>query len=538
MKTRIFIIAAFALLFSSCLLENDMSYPKYEANIKEFEVEGQVSVKIETATREVFVILDEVTDIHSVKLNKITVSEKARVATELPERLDLSNPLKIIVQTYYDYEWTIRAEQPIERYIKVDNQQGDAEINVEDKFAIVYVSPKQDLTKVRFNEVKLEPEGSLVEATRGFKSDTGVEETELCIFPMELGCLMLRQFYVKYKGEIITWNVRVLTKEDSMDIKSVNAWSRHASIEGVFSGELPVLQYKAASSENWIPAEEVELTGNKLTAEITGLKPGTEYQVRLISESEFTEPVSFFTEEEVQPSNFNFDSWWLSGKVWYPYAEGTADKDKVWDSANPAAAGFIGSSTTPDGSIVAVSGTGKNAAHMISRNAVIAFAAGNIYIGKFGKIDGVGAILDWGYPFTSRPVALKGYYKYSPRQISKARDPYTDMIGSMDKCQIQILLTDWDKPFTIKTSQGVFVDLENDPHIIAYAKMESDVPTDTLTPDAENGYVAFRLPLEYRDYTRKPTYIVITCCASYLGDYFTGGEGSEMYVDEFELEYE
>ena len=234
MKIRIFIIAAFALLFSSCLLENDMSYPKYEADIKEFEVEGQISVKIDPATREVNVVLDEVTDIHSVKLNKLTVSEKAKVATELPERLDLSSPLKIIVQTYYDYEWTIKTEQPIERYIRVDNQQGEAEINVKDKFAIVYVSPKQDLTKVRFNEVKLEPEGSIVEATRGFKSDTGVEETELCAFPMELGCLMLRQFYVNYKGEIITWNVRVLTKEDSMDITSINAWEEESQNKQLF----------------------------------------------------------------------------------------------------------------------------------------------------------------------------------------------------------------------------------------------------------------------------------------------------------------
>ena len=38
--------------------------------------------------------------------------------------------------------------------------------------------------------------------------------------------------------------------------------------------------------------------------------------------------------------------------------------------------------------------------------------------------------------------------------------------------------------------------------------------------------------------TRKPTYIVISAAASYLGDYFTGGEGSTLYIDEFSLEYD
>ena len=48
----------------------------------------------------------------------------------------------------------------------------------------------------------------------------------------------------------------------------------------------------------------------------------------------------------------------------------------------------------------------------------------------------------------------------------------------------------------------------------------------------------FRLDFEYKDTERKPTYIVISACASYLGDYFTGGVGSTLYIDEFELLYE
>ena len=76
---------------------------------------------------------------------------------------------------------------------------------------------------------------------------------------------------------------------------------------------------------------------------------------------------------------------------------------------------------------------------------------------------------------------------------------------------------------------GEFVDVQNDPHIIAHAMLESDVATD--------GYQEFELELEYRDMTRTPKYVVISACGSYLGDYFTGGTGSLMYVDEFEFVY-
>ena len=156
-------------------------------------------------------------------------------------------------------------------------------------------------------------------------------------------------------------------------------------------------------------------------------------------------------------------------------------------------------------------------------------AAGNIYTGKFGKVAGVGAELDWGVPFTSRPQALKGYFKYSPKAIDMAEGPYADKLGETDRCQIQVMLTDWSEPFRINTSEGRFVDVENDKGIIAFARMEADYATD--------GYQEFTLDLEYRDMTRTPKYVVISACASSLGDYFTGGVGSVMYVDEFEFIY-
>ena len=85
--------------------------------------------------------------------------------------------------------------------------------------------------------------------------------------------------------------------------------------------------------------------------------------------------------------------------------------------------------------------------------------------------------------------------------------------------------------FRINTTTGTFVDVKNDPGIIAFARLETD-------EDTEGKYKEFTLPLEYRDKTRRPKYLVIACAASYLGDYFTGGVGSTLHVDEFEFIYE
>jgi hypothetical protein len=156
-------------------------------------------------------------------------------------------------------------------------------------------------------------------------------------------------------------------------------------------------------------------------------------------------------------------------------------------------------------------------------------AAGNIYVGQFGKIAGLGAELDWGYPFTSRPLALRGYYKYAPKPVDMAKDPYKGLIGHSDECQIQILLTDWPDRFHINTSKKVFVDFANDKHIIAHGALTSS--------SADPEYVHFSIPLVYRS-DRTPKYIVIVGAASRYGDYFTGGKGSVLKLDEFELIYD
>ena len=63
----------------------------------------------------------------------------------------------------------------------------------------------------------------------------------------------------------------------------------------------------------------------------------------------------------------------------------------------------------------------------------------------------------------------------------------------------------------------------------------------TLSEEESKGaatYTPFTIKLKYRDLTRKPKYIIVVASASMYGDFFTGSADSQMYIDNFELDYE
>lgn len=334
-----------------------------------------------------------------------------------------------------------------------------------------------------------------------------------------------------YKGHVVKcpMDFSVISDVDA-DMVSLTPWAKFAIAKGkYFAAAAPegtTFMYKKVSDEAWTTLSTSAITINSASktfeAEIGDLQAGADYVIKAVSAADVnTREVEFRTESAETLYNMSFDDWYKSGKVWYPYAQGA--NPSVWDSANPGAADFIGSSTTPAEGSDAIKG---KAARMESMDAIITFAAGNLFVGSFVDISGIGAKLKWGVPFTSRPVALRGWYKYSPKTINAGEKAYK---GQMDKAQITIALADWTAPFDINTTDGKFVDFSAD-YIIAYGRLESS--------DAYSEYVEFTIPLEYRSLTKIPKYIVISAASSYLGDYFTGGEGSTLYVDEFSFEYD
>ena len=527
MKFRILNIALSfcALCLVSCL-EDDMAKPRTLAEFTQMSVENG-TVTIDRDSRTVSIELDELGDLSQVRITSFSLNDKAYFTDGvLPDVLDLTVPYKVTLAMYYDFEWTISAVQNVSRYVKCANQVGSAFFDMERREAHVYVSKSQRLRDLVISDMKLELEGARILSTTGIEVESGesVEKTRPCSFPMQLDCTVKRTFLVKTRGgDEVVWSLTAIPKDVPAQITAIAPWCWSADVKATFDGTsaAPVVKYKTKTASDWseVSSDKVTVDGINVNASIEGLEQGTEYEVKLVFNGRELQQQTFVTGVPEQLYNLNFDDW-ADDKT--PYTSGF---EGIWDTANPGT------------SMLNIAPTVQETEDVVSGSAVrmqsaykMKFAAGNIYVGKFNSVDfsSLGATLFWGYEFDAMPSAMKGYYKYSPKNIDYAAPAYESLRGKPDKCQIQIFLTDWDDRFLINTGANQFVDVYNDPHIIAFGRLESD---ETVTE-----YKEFTIPLEYRSF-RKPKYIVVSCCASSLGDYFTGGVGSTLLVDEFELIY-
>jgi hypothetical protein len=110
-------------------------------------------------------------------------------------------------------------------------------------------------------------------------------------------------------------------------------------------------------------------------------------------------------------------------------------------------------------------------------------------------------------------------------QIKVAIGKWENKYGGSAECPIAIFTGDSGNPpaqWNLKTLSGT----------IAYCDM---IFTQEHNDD---GWMKVTLPLEYNNYTTTPTHILISAASSRCGDYFTGGEGSTMYLDDIELLYD
>lgn len=342
-----------------------------------------------------------------------------------------------------------------------------------------------------------------------------------------------------------TYTIGVPVTATNTLVASSNAWSTFAYLTGevpsfadVFDQSKLEFQYKAADAAEWTKVTTdmtVEEKDKKFSTRLTGLTPATAYQCRLYynngSEEGITsETVDFTTEVATPLPNGNLDNWYKDGKSWYAVAEEDFSNDLFWDSGNKGA-NTIGevNPTSPEESDVK---SGKAALLSSKLAALDNFAAGSLFTGKFVKatvIPAVGANLEFGRPYTSRPSQLKGYYKYNAGNITNTKLDFIQN-GERDSCSIYIALTSWNEPFQVSTGENKFVDF-NDKAIIAYGELTKE----EMSPESMPNYQPFTINLRYRDLETKPNYILIVCSSSKYGDYFTGSTGSKLLIDELEL---
>lgn len=336
------------------------------------------------------------------------------------------------------------------------------------------------------------------------------------------------------------------TATTTLQANAANAWSNFALLEGEVpssEGEPDAaamrFEWKKSTESSWqkLPATP---SSTKYTAKLTGLTPNAAYTYRMVYEKDgqtyTSNEISFTTETQKALPNGKLDDWYQSGKIWYADSQtnATSSSGSFWDSSNPGSANYIGSNTTPETSVVHTA-NGKSA-KLESKLAVIKFAAASLYAGKFIELIGTkGAKLRFGQPFTERPIQLKGWAKYDGVKIDKYSNPPAGTVkkGDPDLWSGYIALVDLgekDGIYVDNTDMTTFPDYNTDDRVIAYGAL----------PDSECGnsdWKQFNIDLVYRSLTRKPTHIIVVFSSSKYGDYFTGGKGSVLYLDDLELVY-
>ena len=321
-----------------------------------------------------------------------------------------------------------------------------------------------------------------------------------------------------------------------------NAWSTFATLNAAVTSKTSefdksglTLQWRQSGSEEWTNIANDALNiddKDNVSVKIKGLTPETTYEYQLVYNFNGTEakssPMEFQTEAQTPLYNGGFENWWTSGKVVYPNEQGVT----FWDTSNPGSASFGGSNTTSTTEVVR---SGSSAAKLESKYIVIKFAAASIYTGKFGALVGTsGAWLNWGAEFTSRPTALKGWMQYAPKAINREGSGLPAGApgkNEMDQCgMFCALLTE--SMVIDNTKMDEFPDLETDPRVIAYGSLPQE-----QNVDSKGQWKEVNIPFVYRDLTKKPTHLLIVFSSSKYGDYFHGGEGSTLYLDDFSFEY-
>lgn len=329
---------------------------------------------------------------------------------------------------------------------------------------------------------------------------------------------------------------------------TVNAWAKFAYVSGSvissedeLDAENMVFQYRKKNTENWTSVNAKEESNSSYSATLSPLDANSTYECRMAyNDAEFTSQVREFTTEEATALyNGDFESWSQSGSTIYPdIASNAGNTSSFWNTSNPGTSqglGAIGGAVNPTTSTTNPVHKGSYAAKLQSTDKLSVFAAASLYTGNFLGLDGMSANMEFGKPFTARPIALHGYYQYTPSVINKV-DRYPSGVTivkdeTMDECAIYIALAK--KSFTFNNKEeDTYIDYINDNNIIAYGEL----PSGTATTESE--YKEFNIPLKYKSLTDKPTHIIIVCSASKYGDYMTGGIGSTLYVDDFELIYD
>lgn len=524
------------LNMSSCI-ENDIPYPYIEGVIQEIQVEGmQGEAVFNNQARTIELTIGEDAFIDSLPIIKLVANAESLIhpdttvcikpsgfpdfsfssLEELPANantaIDFTNPVSFLLKTYQDYWWKITVKQEIERTIEVENQSGTApSLDLYNHTVIIYVNEDADYRNIKINKLNLEGSKTVLEPA----AETVTDFTR-------------PQVFKAYRNGryICDWTVDIQKSSVPASVEKVNAWATKAYINGSFrAGTDLSVEYRIQGEDAWTTLDAASITATGATsysATLTGLKSGTNYEVRALADGNEGETLSFQTETIVTIPNMNFDTWTQSGKTWYPnpVANNLDEAQAYWATGNEGVTIYKESSTVPVTGSEAYRGTSAKL-YTYGDILLVGAAAGNLFIGTYKTNMGTPeSSPSFGRPYSgARPTKLSGYYKYKSMPITYSGTVPGNLTN--DECQIYLRL--WNEA----GQEIAFGEFTGSKTVTEYTKFEFDI--------------------NYTDTVSKPAKITIVATSSKYGGEFDDvgkkvigqvGDGSTLWVDEFELSYD
>lgn len=360
------------------------------------------------------------------------------------------------------------------------------------------------------------------------------------------------------KGKTSTATLNLIVSDAPVQTLPVVAESttmRTATLRGRTSKEVASagFKYRPVGSSEWTSVDAVVASRSiaaetEFTAEVSGLEADTQYEYvsvcQLTTGGEFTSAtMTFTTLDGPQLPNASFENWQDSKAPFLIYG---SNEEMFWDSGNHGSATMSKNVTIPDQS---VRHNGNRSVKLASQFVGVGFfgkfAAGNLFIGKYLKTDGTDGILGWGRPFDfshGLPKAVKVWVKYTPATINYSEISEAPK-GQTDTGIIYAALTDdedtgfcdydgskWSVVVKTKSSERHLFN-KTDKNVVAYGEHIFTSATEG------NNMIEITIPLDVTKAGATPTRIVFVASASRYGDYFTGGDGSTMWLDDIKLVY-
>lgn len=538
-------VVLFGTLFLASCIKNDIPYPVIELEITNVSGVGFTQKSINTNSGVVVIELDETTNIREVEISSVSYTIGAESSQNLVGTFDMRSPISTTLSLYQSYDWEIQAEQVITREFKVVGQIGEERIDTTQKIVEVDVNEATvDITDVDVLSMKLAASGITTYSPT-------LEELTHTNFST------VRRVFVTSHNIVETWNIYVNPIEASVTL-AVDAWGTVAWLSAMGDTTDPDdcrFGYRMSGYDEWIEVAASSVGNGVFSAQVTGLLPSSDYEFQAYVGDDTSAEVLCTTESTPQLPNSDFEGWQQIGNAWYPYA---VDEEEYWGTGNKGSTLLSSSSniTLPD-SETAPGSTGIKSALLSSESVLNIFAAGNIFTGRFVKIAGTNGIIGFGRPFTERPLALRGWAKYTQGTITHSKHDSV-AVGDLDQGSIYIALGTWDAETYGLDSTGEILGDSTTPIIVD--TRDKNTFFDTTSKDiiaygeliisSDMDWSEFEIELEYRDltdssgniiesaYSRVPTHIVVVCSSSRYGDYFTGSTKSDLLIDDFELLYE